>query len=474
MPFLKPSFVSWPSELKQSEIRPFTLRLSNQGKDRFFQPDFSLNSGATSISCISVALSHPDCFSFPSQSQKACNHLFDCLENLDVDEEEKMRLQLSAFVIPLEFPLEPSKFVDVPMWVRGNVMTTGTAEFCFVFYYTPYDPQSDQKYRTQRACTLHLSLSKLTILVVKVDIEPSIEVKTILTASQITPNNYWLALEVENLSSSPVKIPSILALSRHWEVKGAEESEEQPERSGSKSVHVYSDGTEGKGWIVPPQQVIRLFLRVYPKTTSGEESVSVLTNSRSKLVSLRKYYQQLAAGDWEIPEDLDWRAQWCPGKPHVESDVPIFSFLLREREMGALHERKIKLKNLITPPLATYIDGGCDHTEQDKQKKAEEHRNILNTQHLVHLLVNWCIAATHSGYEEQAVPSTSFGQFHIREISVSSSTLEIDEKKAPVSKRRNSLVTLMEAQDELKLETSPLMFTVQSDQKIIGHDFDSG
>jgi hypothetical protein len=49
-----------------------------------------------------VAVSHPDCFSFPAQSRSACEHLFDCLENLDADEEEKTRLQHTAYVIPLQ------------------------------------------------------------------------------------------------------------------------------------------------------------------------------------------------------------------------------------------------------------------------------------------------------------------------------------------------------------------------------------
>lgn len=152
MPFLKPSFESWPLELRQGEIRPFTLRLANQGTSHTPKV-LILHTGSTSISCVSVAFSHPECFAFPAHSRDGYGDLFECLENLDVDEEERTRLQLSACVIPLEGVLEPGQHVDVPMWIRGNA-PVGATEFCFVFYYTPADPQSDQKYRTQRACML--------------------------------------------------------------------------------------------------------------------------------------------------------------------------------------------------------------------------------------------------------------------------------------------------------------------------------
>lgn len=298
----------------------------------------------------------------------------------------------------------------------------------------------------------------------KVDVQPSIQVNSIITASHTTPNNYWMALEIENLCAQPVSVSSILALTKHWEVKAT---------IGAES----NEGESSEAWLIPPQQLTRIFLRIFPvlhDTEEVPEEVSVLTSISYKRLLVSSYYESLESGEWSLPELLTWRKKWMPKKDRatsgdsselILSDVPTFSFLHRERGIGALHERKIKLKNLITPPLATYIDGGSDHTEQDRKKKAEEQRNIINTQHLLHLVLNWSIASD---------AGTCFGQFNLREISVTSTAVETDEKQAPLPKRRNSLVTLIEAQEELQLERSPLLFTVHSDQNINDHNFSAG
>eukprot|EP01127_Copromyxa_protea_P022969 TRINITY_DN846_c0_g2_i1.p1 TRINITY_DN846_c0_g2~~TRINITY_DN846_c0_g2_i1.p1 ORF type:complete len:1354 (-),score=252.65 TRINITY_DN846_c0_g2_i1:101-3988(-) len=435
MPFLKPSFLNWSPELKQGEIRPFTLRLTNQG--------------STAISCISVALSHPDCFSFPAESKPACEHLFDCIENLDADGEERTRLNLSAHVIPLDGVLEPSQHIDVPMWVRGNV-PLGTSEFCFVFYYTPADPQSDQKFRNQRAYA-------------SVTIEPSLDIKTMVTPSQVAPHNYWIAVEIENLSSSLVSIPSLVTLSRHWSINS---TSPEPEVTSSESQ---------KGcWHVEPKQVLRLFLNASLHSKEDkEETVSVITaNPWKKHVPISGYYSELSDGTWELPERLEWSSMWVPENSEraastTLSDIPVFSFLNKELCIHGLQERKIKSKNLIPPPLSTYIDGGSDHTEEDRKKKIEEEQNVIKTEHMIRVIVNW----TTDGSLEN---SARFGQINIREISVASAAMDADERQAPVVKRRVSLVTLMEAHEDLNLEKSPLMFTVQSTQHVENHEWDNG
>lgn len=308
---------------------------------------------------------------------------------------------------------------------------------------------------------------------VKVNIEPSIEVKTILTSSQSNSTHYWLALEIENFSNSVITIPSLLVLSKHWSSQVVDDSTQDPR---------IANGNKKSDWEIQPQQNIRIFLLVRPTTRNFivgeeiEETVGVLTPSCGKHVPLQDYYSQLVNGAWELPDFLTWKKNWVPAGESpttdaadselIVSDVPIFTFLHRERSIGALHERRIKLKNSITPPLATYIDGGSDHTEQDKKKKAEERRNEISTQCLVHVLVNW-----HMTTPDNVV---CVGVTNLPEISPYSSVVETDERQAPLPKRRNSLVNLIEAKDELKLEKSPLLFTVASPQIVEGHDFEEG
>jgi hypothetical protein len=322
-----------------------------------------------------------------------------------------------------------------------------------------------------------LFFSRANALVVKVNIEPSIEVKTLITPSQAVPNNYWLALEIKNQSSSSVTVSSLLSLSREWEITRVQDGRGEEEEGG-------------EGWAVEAQQSMRVFLHVSPRKGeeggTDRETVSVITQSpQHKRVPLLDFYSELASGAWDLPESLSWSPKWVPQagdsldsvSPYSEtsqvSDVPIFSFLSKDLTSGGLQERKIKLKNLITPPLSTYIDGGADHSEQDRKKQAEEIRNSAKTRHMLHVIVNWHITSIPLNISigtSEFPPRTCLGQFNVREISLLDATPE--ERQSVPPRRRNSLVTLMEAQDELQLPKAPLVWTVQSMQRVDNFDFD--
>eukprot|EP01125_Pyxidicula_operculata_P012939 TRINITY_DN4261_c0_g1_i2.p1 TRINITY_DN4261_c0_g1~~TRINITY_DN4261_c0_g1_i2.p1 ORF type:complete len:1035 (+),score=251.81 TRINITY_DN4261_c0_g1_i2:1026-4130(+) len=349
MPLLNVEFTNWPtSDVRQGELYPLKMKLSNNGQ--------------TPISQIAVSLSHPRYFSFPQFSNASEN-----LWNYNDDLDENV-LNLSSLIIPLQEPLDSNNSIELPLWLRAY--NTGTHSFKFMFYYATPQPNPNLKYRLQRA------VASLTVL-------PSVQLKTYVVPSQTNPYHYLVGLTLENLTENEIiEVSRIQSLCKYFEtipmntkkhVRDDVDNHGDGDGGGDGGGGGGGDSSsvvDNSSWKILPSKSISILLNVNLKqsTNTSDESVSVIPILKNI-----------------FPPSSDTSSTSSPSESDNE---PWLDFLYREQTINEAKNRPTNSSSSHSTTASFDLYMPIDQQKQSEQEQSRIARQIARN-HMLHLIISW-------------------------------------------------------------------------------------